>query len=196
MSTRLLRAAGVVLASVIVVSGCSGGGNTIADQARAGNNKNYIAGDGSVTTIGAGQRETTLDLNGTTLEGDPWSSSEAVGDVLVINVWGSWCPPCRDEMDDLVTVHDEFTDAGEPVQFMGVNDRDSVPTAQAFEKAHDVLYPSLEDNGGATRADLVGLANATPSTLVVAPDGKVAARVSGPVSASTLRGLIQDVLDE
>jgi len=71
----------------VLVSGCSDGGNSIADQARAGNNKNYIAGDGSVTTIGADQRETTLDLNGTTLEGDPWSSSEARGDVLVINVW-------------------------------------------------------------------------------------------------------------
>lgn len=196
MSKRLLRAAGAVLGGVIVVSGCSGGGNSIADQARAGNDKNYIAGDGSVTTIGLEQRETTLDLNGTTLDGDAWSSSEAVGDVLVVNVWGSWCPPCRDEMDDLVTVHDEFTATGQPVQFMGVNDRDSVPTALAFEKAHDVEYPSLEDNGGATRADLVGLANATPSTLVVDPEGKVAARVNGPVSASTLRGLVQDVLDE
>lgn len=196
MSTRLLRTAGAVLAGTLVVSGCSDGGNSIADQARAGNNKNYIAGDGSVTTIGAGQRETTLDLNGTTLEGTAWSSSEARGDVLVVNVWGSWCPPCRDETEDLVTVHGEFTDAGEPVQFMGVNDRDSVPTAQAFEKAHDVEYPSLEDNGGATRADLLGLANATPSTLVVDPEGLVAARVNGPVSASTLRALIQDVLDE
>lgn len=196
MSAPSLRTAGVVLVSVLVLAGCSDSSNTIADQARAGNNKNYIAGDGSVTTISADQRETTLDLNGTTLEGETWSSSEALGDVLVINVWGSWCPPCRDETDDLVAVHGDFTDAGEPVQFMGVNDRDSVPTAQAFERAHDVEYPSLEDNGGATRADLVGLANATPSTLVVDPQGKVAARVNGPVSASTLRALIQDVLDE
>lgn len=196
MSARLLRTVALVLTGVVLVSGCSSGGNSIADQARAGNNKNYIAGDGSVTTIAAAQRETTLDLNGTTLEGEPWSSSEAAGDVLVINVWGSWCPPCRDEMPDLVEVHREFSEAGEPVQFMGVNDRDSVPTAQAFERAHDVVYPSLEDNGGATRADLVGLANATPSTLVVAPDGKVAARVNGPVEASTLTALIQDVLDE
>ncbi len=190
-----------VVASVMVLafgsaSACSGEGNTIAEQARAGDDKNYIASDGSVTVIGAAQRETVIDLSGTTLEGEQWSSEQFRGDVLVINVWGSWCPPCQAEAQDLNGVFAGFQDAGQPVQFIGVNDRDSVPTALAFQKAKNVQYPSLEDDGGQTLLDLQGLANARPSTLVLDAQGQVAARVLGQVDASTLRGVVEDVLDE
>lgn len=181
---------------VLVLSGCSDEPNSIAEQARAGDDKNYIAGDGSVSAVAPAQRETVIDLAGTTLEGEPWTSAEARGEVLVINVWGSWCGPCIAEAEDLETVYSEFTEADEPVQFIGVNDRDSVPTALAFQEAKGVSYPSLEDDGGQTLLDLQGLANARPSTLVLDPEGQVAARVLGQVDDSTLRALVQDVLDE
>lgn len=181
---------------VLVLSGCSDEPNSIAEQARAGDDKNYIAGDGSVSAVAPAQRETVIDLAGTTLEGEPWTSAEARGEVLVINVWGSWCGPCIAEAKDLEAVYSEFTEADEPVQFIGVNDRDSVPTALAFQEAKGVSYPSLEDDGGQTLLDLQGLANARPSTLVLDPEGQVAARVLGQVDDSTLRALVQDVLDE
>lgn len=181
---------------VLVLSGCSDEPNSIAEQARAGDDKNYIAGDGSVSAVAPAQRETVIDLAGTTLEGEPWTSAEARGEVLVINVWGSWCGPCIAEAKDLEAVYSEFTEADEPVQFIGVNDRDSVPTALAFQEAKGVSYPSLEDDGGQTLLDLKGLANARPSTLVLDPEGQVAARVLGQVDDSTLRALVQDVLDE
>ncbi len=181
--------------ALLMVTGCSQD-NTIADQARAGTDKNYIAGDGSVTVVAADQRESEIVLTGTTLEGEPWTSQEARGEVLVINVWGSWCGPCIDEAPDLVEVYSEFDDGDEPVDFIGVNHRDSVPTALSFQKAKEVPYPSLEDDGGRTLTDLEGLANARPSTLVLDREGLVAARVLGQVDASTLRGLVQDVLEE
>ena len=189
---RTLLAAGLVVA----LTGCGDDPNSIAEQARAGDDKNYIAGDGSVTVVGPGQRETTITLSGTTLQGEEWTSREAQGGVLVINVWGSWCAPCREEAEDLQEVYAEFDEAQEPVEFMGVNDRDSVPTALAFEKAKGVEYPSLEFDGGQTLTQLQGLANARPSTLVLDQEGLVAARVLGQVDASTLRALVQDVLDE
>ncbi|MGB5951282.1 MAG: TlpA disulfide reductase family protein [Ornithinimicrobium sp.] len=185
----------VLLLVLVSASGCSGG-NTIADQARAGTDKNYIAGDGSVTQVGPAQRETEITLTGTTLEGQPWSSVDARGEVLVINVWGSWCGPCIEEAPDLNQVYNDFADAGESVDFIGVNHRDSVPTALSFQKAKNVPYSSLEDDGGATLTDLQGLANARPSTLVLDREGRVAARVLGQVEASTLRTLVQDVLEE
>ena len=55
-------------------------------------------------------------------------------------------------------------------------------------------YPSLQDDGGRTRAQLQGLAVATPTTMVLDGQGRLAARVSGPVEASALRGLVEDVL--
>ncbi len=196
---RVLRRSVIGIAALAIgvgLAGCTDDPNSIAEQARAGDDKNYIVGDGSITAVGAGQRETRIDLEGTTLEGEPWSSQGSRGEVLVINVWGSWCPPCRDEADDLETVFAEFDIADEPVQFIGVNDRDSVPTALAFQKAKEVTYPSLEYDGGQTLTQLQGLANARPSTLVLDEEGLVAARVLGPVDASTLRALVQDVLDE
>lgn len=186
------RLAGLIVAGILL-SGCSNG-NSIADQAQSGDNKGYIAGDGAVEFIDAEDRETILEIDGTTLEGEPWTSLEARGDVLVVNVWGSWCGPCIAEAPELERVYTEFTQAGEPVDFIGMNARDSVASALAFQEAKNVTYPSLEDDGGATLLDLQGLGNARPSTLVLDPDGQVAARVLGSVDASTLRGLVQDVL--
>ncbi len=185
-----------VAALALALAGCADDPNSIAEQARAGDDKNYIAGDGSVTVVGSPQRESVITLEGTTLEGAEWTSQEARGGVLVINVWGSWCAPCREEAADLQEVYAGFSEAQEPVQFIGVNDRDSVPTALAFEKAQGVEYPSLEFDGGQTLTQLQGLANARPSTLVLDQEGLVAARVLGQVDASTLRALVQDVLDE
>jgi len=180
----------------LLLSGCGGGENSIAEQARAGDDKNYIAGDGSVTVIGPQDRQTEIALSGQTLEGEDWSSEQARGEVLVINVWGSWCGPCQAEAPDLNEVYAQFTDADEPVRFIGVNHRDSVPTALAFQRAKDVEYPSLEDDGGQTLTQLKGLANARPSTLVLDRSGLVAARVLGQVDASTLESLVDDVLRE
>jgi thiol-disulfide isomerase/thioredoxin len=190
------RAALLAAAGALVLSGCGGTGDTIAEQARQGDNKGYIAGDGSVELIDAAERDIVMDISGTTLEGEPWSTDDVRGQVVVVNVWGSWCGPCKAEAPDLEQVYSELTEAGEPVDFIGVNHRDSVPTALAFQEAKGVSYPSLEDDGGQTLLQLQGLANARPSTLVLDPEGHVAARVLGQVDATTLRGLVEDVLAE
>ncbi|GAA1174790.1 TlpA disulfide reductase family protein [Ornithinimicrobium humiphilum] len=161
---------------------------------RSGDQKGYVAGDGTVQALAPDERTTVLTLEGTTLEDEPWSSTDHLGEVVVINVWGSWCGPCIQETPDLEEVATAFAEAGEPVQFIGVNSRDSVPSALAFQQKYDVSYPSLQDDGGRTRAQLEGLAVATPTTMVLDPEGRLAARVSGPVEASTLRGLVEDVL--
>ena len=79
---------------------------------------------------------------------------------------------------------------------MGVNYRDGVSTAQAFLRANKITYPSLQDDGGRTLLALRGKANTTPTTLVLDRQGRIAARVSGPVSATTLSALVSDVLSE
>ena len=86
--------------------------------------------------------------------------------------------------------------AGQPVQFMGINYRDGVETARAFLRANKITYPSLEDDGGRTLLALRGKANTTPTTLVLDRRGRIAARVSGPVTVTTLSGLVNDVLGE
>lgn len=189
------RVIALFVAASLTLAGCSGEESSINEQMRQGDQKGYVAGDGTVQALAPAQRETVITLEGTTLEEEPWSSADHRGEVVVINVWGSWCGPCIEEAPDLEQVASDLREAGEPVQFIGVNSRDSVPNALAFQEAYDVSYPSLQDDGGRTRAQLGGLAVATPSTILLDGQGRVAARVSGQVDASTLRGLVDDVLD-
>lgn len=190
-----MRASSVVvltLGAALVLAGCADE-NSIAEQAKQGTQQGYVSGDGSVQAIAPDEREVTLDIEGTTLEGQEWRSQDLRGSVVVVNVWGSWCGPCQAEAPDLQAAYEHFEGSGEPVEFIGVNHRDSVDTALAFQRAEGIGYPSLRDDGQ-TLLDLEGLANARPSTLVLDTQGRLAARVLGQVDEPTLRGMVEDVL--
>jgi thiol-disulfide isomerase/thioredoxin len=178
------------------VSACSSDAGSIAAQARSGDGKGYVSGDGTIERLAPDKRSTPLTLSGTTVQGTPWKVADARNHVLVLNVWGQWCGPCVAEMPHLQQVWSQLSAAGRPVQFMGINYRDGVETAKAFLRANKITYPSLQDDGGRTLLALRGKANTTPTTLVLDGQGRIAARVSGPVSAATLSGLVSDVLSE
>lgn len=182
------------LAVALTTTACSDGGTSINEQMRQGDEKGYVAGDGTIEQLVPEQRDTVITLEGTTLEEEPWSSADHAGEVVVINVWGSWCGPCVAEAPDLEQVATDLAEADAPVEFIGVNTRDTVANALAFQKVHEVSYPSLMDDGGRTLSQLQGLATARPTTMVLDGEGRLAARVNGQVDASTLRGLIDDVL--
>ncbi len=178
------------------VTACSADANSIAAQARSGDGKGFISGDGTIERVAPDQRSAPLTVSGTTLTGASWTVADAKDKVLVLNVWGQWCGPCVAEMPHLQQVWSQMSTAGKPVQFMGINYRDGADTARAFMRANTITYPSLEDDGGRTLLALRGKANTTPTTLVLDRQGRIAARVSGPVTAATLSGLVNDVLGE
>lgn len=192
--------AGVAMGALCLgVSACSTDASSIADQARSGKGAGgtgFISGDGSIERVAVDRRDSPLTLSGTTLQGTPWQVGDARDQVLVLNVWGQWCGPCVAEMPHLQRVWSALSAARKPVQFMGVNYRDGVETATAFLRVNKITYPSLRDDGGSTLLALRGKANATPTTLVLDRRGRIAARVSGPVTAGTLTGLVNDVLGE
>jgi thiol-disulfide isomerase/thioredoxin len=130
------------------------------------------------------------------LSGQRLDTSTLEGKVVVYNVWGSWCAPCVAEAPDLVEVAKEFK--GE-VTFVGINVRDNDAAARAFEREHGVPYDSItsDDSAEAMGAFHNSLAAAAvPTTLVVDREGRVAARAIGPVTATTLRSLLEPVLAE
>ena len=138
------------------------------------------------------ERDEAPVLEGTTLDGDPLALSDWKGDIVVINVWGSWCAPCRAETPDLVRLANETRDQG--VRFLGVDTRDNIPSAQAFVEKFNVPYPSLFDEGGQTLLSFMTVIPTAviPSTVVVDRQGQVAARIIGPVTYNTLKGLLED----
>ena len=142
-----------------------------------------------------GERDPAPELEGTTLDGDAFALSDWTGEVVVINVWGSWCVPCRKETPELVRLADEHADRG--VRFLGVNIRDNPAAAKAFEDRFKVPYPSLEDADGRLLLSFRDVipTSVVPSTVVIDRRGDVAARIIGPVTYSTLKDLLADEID-
>lgn len=194
----VLRLAGAAVAAAVVTltSACSSDPNSVAGQAKNGDRKGYVSGDGTSELLPPDQRGPAITLEGTTLEGKPWSMKNADGSVLVVNVWGSWCPPCIEETPALQKAWEKVQSEKKNVAFIGLDKLEQPATGLAFTKANGVTYPSLAYDGGIPILSLQGKAAATPTTLVLDVQGRIAARVAGPVTTSTLLGLVDDVLGE
>jgi thiol-disulfide isomerase/thioredoxin len=185
--SRALTALLAVL-GVLVTAGCSAGLGGTGD-------KGYIDGAGVITVLDDAKRVTPGPVSGTTLDGDKVSLAQYAGKVVVINVWGAWCPPCRAEAGDLAKAARELMPKG--VVFLGINTRDtSADNALAFQRTRDMPYPSIYDPGG---SNLLAFhrtlsPNSIPSTVVIDKDGRVAASILGEVtSAQTLVDVVDEV---
>lgn len=189
--------AAALAGAVLTLAGaCSSDPNSIEAQAKSGDRKGYISGDGTIEQIAPADRGNTVALTGTTLEGKPWSMKGTEGTVLVVNVWGSWCPPCIKETPELQQAWEQVQAEKLDVEFIGVDTQESPESGLAFQRANKVTYPSLGYDGGVPLLALQGKVAATPTTLVLDRQGRIAARVSGPLTTTTLRGLVDDVLTE
>lgn len=187
----LLGASGAGLGA-LVLAACSPHEDDLAQQANAGGDTGYIAGDGSVTEYPAGERSEPVDFEGTLFDGTEVSGEELRGKPVLLNFWYAGCAPCRKEAPDLVEIAHEYEDQ---VAFYGVNVRDEQPTAEAFERTFDVPYPSFEDRDGGVLLDLAEHVppQAVPTTLVLDAEGRVAARILGIADPSILRTILDDV---
>lgn len=184
------RTALPVVTALLAVTGLTACSNDVGSAGETG----YVAGKGVITKLADDQREPPGEVSGRTIDGDPISLSDFEGQVVVVNVWGSWCPPCRAETPDLVAASEQLSD--ENVAFLGINSRDlNQAAARAFVRRFDVPYPSIYDQQGRTLLAFRGTLtpNSIPSTVIIDERGRVAASVLGEVSKSTLVGLVEDV---
>lgn len=179
------------------LSACSPN-DDLADQFRSGDNKNYIAGDGSVTEFrNIETRKTGAAWTSTTAEGKTLSSADLLGNVTVLNFWYAGCAPCRAEAPELDQLAKEFADQG--LIMLGVDLRDSAETALAFNRNFGLSYPSVMDaESGDVVLAYTGIVtpDAVPTTLVLDREGRVAARVIGRIDIKILRTLIRTTLEE
>jgi len=197
--TRLVRGAvGAALAAIVAVGLSACAPDPVSDSFLSGDNTGYVAADGAIVEIPVAERGEPVDFGGVTENGEKFSSADIAGQVTVVNFWYAGCAPCRVEADFLETVWQKFE--GQGVSFVGVNTRDQADTAKAFSDEYSITYPSLIDVDTAEAklafAEAVPI-QATPTTLVLDKQGRVAARIIGPIdSPSILSTLVKDALAE
>jgi thiol-disulfide isomerase/thioredoxin len=180
------RVSTAALCAALLVSGCG----TAAGSGDSG----FVAGDGSLILLDESARQAAPVWEGELLGGGTARSTDYAGDVLVINVWASWCAPCRAEAPVLEEIWLEYQDQG--VQFIGFDTRDTEAAALAFIDRYGITYPNVIDTDGRLQllfSDTLP-PQAIPSTLVIDQQGRVAGRALGAVSGSSLRGLIEPLL--
>lgn len=123
------------------------------------------------------------------LDGGRVTNADLGGRVAVINIWASWCPPCREEAPALRRAYERF--AAEPVAFLGVIRDDTAGDALEFASEWGLDYPHAEGD----RAFFSDFgARGIPTTIVLDAAGRIVARHFGPISESRLSALIDDAL--
>jgi thiol-disulfide isomerase/thioredoxin len=111
------------------------------------------------------------------------------GTPVVVNFWGEWCPPCREDMPRLVAAHEEF---GHRVQFLGVDVLDSRTQARSFMKEFGMTFPSVFDVPDAIKTPL-GLFG-QPVTAFFRADGSIEFDYTGPIPENILRRHLNAIL--
>ena len=180
------RRAVVALLLPLTLVGCSGDLDGTGDE-------NFVVGSGVVTQVAPEDREAPVDISGRTLQDEPVDLADLRGRVVVLNFWGSWCGPCRDEAPLLQEASEQLDAA-----FVGAQLRyDSNADAQAFEREFGITYPTIEDSGESALRMGRYAPRTNPTTAVLDEQGRVAALISGQVpSAGTLEDLVTEVAAE
>lgn len=189
-----MKAAVVIVGASLLLTGCAGSGLyadtpvvTIPATAPA-----TIEGVG-VTIIPAEERQQSIVIAGATADGTALSTSAHAGDIVVVNAWASWCPPCIEELPLLASASETYADQG--VTFLGLNSMDD-PIAAASLLGSSV-YRSIDDRDGAILATIPGVPpKSLPSTVVLDRQGRIAVRIIGPVRPGQLEQAIDSLLAE
>lgn len=177
------RLAALVLVTAALVAGC---GRAPASGAQA--EQVFDAAMG-LERIASADRQPLPVVAGATIDGGEASTAQALGTVLVLNAWASWCPPCRKELPLLQASY--ATADPNAVTFLGLDVNDDPAAAKALAEQTGVGYRSISDPTGALFASLPDLAGAgLPVTLFADRDGRLAARIIGAVQP----GQVDDVV--
>ena len=184
-----------LLAVLLVLAGCG----TSRDAVAIGGTFTFVAPGGQTMIFydPPEQRGTVRGLTGESLleSGRIIGIEDYPGQVVVLNVWGSWCGPCREEMPDLQYVHETAGPSG--VSVLGIDVRDSREAAADFLRDRGITFDSIYDPPGRTLLQLRGYPrNIVPSTIVLDRQHRVAAVYLARVRVAELLPLVQELAAE
>ncbi|MDQ4021921.1 MAG: TlpA family protein disulfide reductase [Actinomycetota bacterium] len=190
-----MRRALFLIAAALLLAGCATGTDAVA----RGGTFEFVTPGGKTDIFydPPDTREVVADLSGESLteSGATVSLQRYRGQVVVLNVWGSWCGPCRAEADDLVQV--ATATAGLRVQFLGIDVRDSRQAGADFARDFGMTYPSVFDPPGRTLLALKGIPRSVvPLTIVLDRQHRVAAVFLHAVHAQDLQPIVERIARE
>jgi thiol-disulfide isomerase/thioredoxin len=184
-----------LVAVALLLAGCATGSDAVA----RGGTFEFVSPGGKTDIFydPPATRGVVGELSGDSLTepGTTVSLERYRGQVVVLNVWGSWCGPCRFEARDLVRVADATAD--QRVQFVGIDVRDSRQAGADFARDFGLTYPSIFDPPGRTLLALKGIPRSVvPLTIVLDRQHRVAAVFLHAVHAQDLQSVVQRIATE
>jgi thiol-disulfide isomerase/thioredoxin len=187
MVARRALIIGVLAALTATAAGCADGDAATGDRA--------ATGAGTVEAFAGDERAAAPTVSGELLDGTSFDLASLRGSVIVVNVWGSWCAPCRAEAPALEATYQATKDLG--VTFLGVDIRDGRDAGTAFMAGFGLTYPSLFDPAGRVVLAFRDVPpNVVPATIVIDRQHRVAAVFRKTVTQRELEAAVRALATE
>lgn len=176
----------------LLITSCATPVSNISSDSESG----FVSGDGTSVFLNKSERKPAPELENVDFLSAEIDLNSLKNKVVLINVWGSWCSPCRKEASELEELY--LKNKTNNVEFIGINIRDSRISANRFIENFSITYPNIFDRDGKL---LLGYkdslpANSIPSTILIDKNGLVAARQLGPIDKSLIQGFISELVEE
>lgn len=131
------------------------------------------------------------DFTLTNMEGEAFSISDHKGKVIVLNIWATWCPPCREEIPDFIEMQNEMKDDG--VLFVGVSvDETGWDVVRPFAEEFQINYPLVVDDG--TVYAKYGPLSGLPTSFIINKQGQVEHVAPGMITKAQLQPILQELM--
>ncbi len=192
MQAKFLGRSFKLLVISFLITSCATPVSNISSDSESG----FVSGDGTSIFLKKNERKPAPELSNVEFLSSEIDLKTLKNKVVLINVWGSWCSPCRKEAPELEELY--LKNKADNVEFIGINIRDSKISANRFIENFSITYPNIFDRDGKL---LLGYkdslpANAIPSTILIDKNGLVAARQLGPIDKSLIQGFISALVEE
>jgi cytochrome c biogenesis protein CcmG, thiol:disulfide interchange protein DsbE len=126
------------------------------------------------------------------LDGSPVALADLRGKVVLVNIWASWCPPCRSEMPTIQNAYQRYQEQGFVV--LAINQREDSTVVANYMREQALGFPTLLDSDGAVGASYQ--ASALPASFFIGRDGRIRALYRGPLPRGVLDATITSLLAE